>query len=84
MNLLLSYILIILVIGFFLYIKLIPFKDKLDDKHLRIFNIFEKLFQPMLLFFKSNIKPYKVGEGIALDLGQVIVILILLLFINFL
>lgn len=33
-----------LVVGFFLYIKLIPFKDKFDDKHLRILTFLKSYF----------------------------------------
>jgi len=80
MKIMLSFILIFLVIGFFLYIKLVPYKDKLDAKHLRIFIFFERIFQPILSFLKLYLKSYKVGDGIALDLGQIVIILVLLLF----
>lgn len=77
----LPFVFIFLVLGFFLYIKLVPFKDKLDAKHLRVFIFFDRLFQPILNFLKHYLKPYKVGNGIALDLGQVVIMLVLLLFI---
>lgn len=77
-------ILVILIIGLFLYSKLLPYKDKLDLKYRRIFNFFNSLYQPILSFLKGLIKPFKVGNGISVDMSQVVFLLILLIIFNLL
>ena len=79
-----AYIIILLVIGFFLYIKLVPYKDKLDNKFLGVFNFFHGLFHPILNFLKGYIKPYQVGMGLAIDLSQVIILAVFLFLLKFL
>lgn len=80
----LKLILVILIIGLFLYSKLLPHKDKLDLKYLRIFNFFNSIYQPLLNFFRRLIKPFQVGNGISVDMAQVVFLLILLIISNWL
>lgn len=81
---LLLYILInVLIVGLFLYSKLTPNKNRLTDKYLKTFNFFEGIFNPLLNFLKKIAKPAQVGNGIAVDMSQIILLLLLLLTLKF-
>ena len=81
---LLLYILInILIVGLFLYSKLAPYKNRLTGKYLKTFNFFEGIFNPLLSFLKKIAKPAQVGNGIAVDMSQIILLLLLLLTLKF-
>ena len=81
---LLLYILInILILGLFLYSKLTPYKNRLTGKYLKTFNFFEGIFNPLLNFLKKIAKPAQVGNGIAVDMSQIILLLLLLLTLKF-
>jgi len=69
----------ILIVGLFLFSKLTPYKDKLTGNYLKSFLLFERIFNPILNFLKRFIKPTQVGTGIAVDMSQIILLLILLL-----
>jgi hypothetical protein len=74
----------VLVIGLFLYSKLLPYKDKLNGQYKGTFNFFNSVFSPILKWLKSYIKPFQVGQGISLDLTQIVLLVILLIVNNFL
>lgn len=81
---LLLYILInVLIVGLFLYSKLTPYKNRLTGKYLKAFNFFESIFNPLLNFLKKIAKPAQVGNGIAVDMSQIILLLFFLLLIRF-
>jgi hypothetical protein len=81
---LLIYIFInILIVGLFLYSKLLPYKSRLTGKYLKTFSFFESLFNPLLNFLKRIAKPAQVGNGIAVDMSQIILLLLLLLTLKF-
>lgn len=71
-----------LIIGLFLYCKLLPFKDKLNDKYIRVFNFFDSIFTPVLNFLKRFIKPFQVGQGLSVDLTHIIILIVLLILLN--
>ena len=71
----------ILIVGLFLYSKLLPYKEKLNGQYKGIFNFFNSIFSPLLNGLKSLVKPFQVGNGLFIDMTQII-LLILLLFIN--
>jgi len=79
MKLILIIIINVLIVGLFLFSKLTPYKDKLTGKYLKMFLLFESVFNPILNFLKKFIKPTQVGTGIAVDMSQIILLLILLL-----
>jgi len=72
----------ILIVGLFLYGKLLPHKDKLVHPFKGYFDFFEKIFLPLFNLIKSKFKPFQVGVGLAVDMTQIF-ILILLLLINY-
>jgi hypothetical protein len=81
---LLLYILInVLIVGLFLYSKLTPYKSRLTGKYLKAFNFFEGIFNPLLNFLKKFAKPAQVGNGLAVDMSQIILLLLLLLTLKF-
>jgi hypothetical protein len=74
----------ILIIGLFLYSKLLPYKDKLNQKYRSIFDFFDSIFSPIFNFLKTMIKPFQVGVGLAVDMTQIVLLIIFLMLLNFL
>ena len=73
----------VLVVGLFLYSKLLPYKDKLNNQYKGIFNFFNTIFSPILNFLKKYIKPFQVGQGLAVDMTQIVLLVLLLFFTTF-
>lgn len=73
----------ILIVGLFLYSKLLPHHDKLDNQYKSAFNLFQSIFQPVLHFLKTLIKPFQVGQGLAVDMTQIVLLIVLLLLNNY-
>jgi hypothetical protein len=82
MKIVISYLANIFIIGLFLYSKLLPHKDKLNSQYIGIFNILNKVFAPILIFLKRFIKPFQVGQGLLVDMNQILLLILLLLIIN--
>jgi hypothetical protein len=74
----------ILIIGLFLYSKLLPYKDKLNPQYRSIFDFFNSIFSPLLNSLKTIIKPFQVGFGLAVDMTQIVLLIIFLMLLNFL
>ena len=72
----------ILIFGLFFYSKIHQYKDRLDPRFKGYFNFLHKIFNPILSFLKKRIKPVQVGQGVAVDFSQFVLLLILLLIIN--
>lgn len=78
------YILVnVLIVGLFLYSKLTPYKNRLTGRYLKAFIFFESIFNPFLNFIKNIAKPAQVGNAIAVDMSQIILLLLLLLTLKF-
>ncbi|MES2734559.1 MAG: hypothetical protein V4714_22620 [Bacteroidota bacterium] len=73
----------ILIVGLFLYSKLLPYKDKLDPTYAGVFGFFNNVFTPILNFLKGLVKPFQVGQGLSVDMTQIILLLALLLSLSF-
>jgi uncharacterized protein YggT (Ycf19 family) len=72
-----------LIVALFLYSKLTPYKDRLSGQYLKIFVFFDKIFTPLLHLLRKMAKPAQVGSGIAVDMSQLILLILLLLIINY-
>lgn len=72
----------ILILGLFIYSKLLPHKGKLSNRYRSVFNFFNNIFSPIFNFLKKFFKPKEVGQMIAIDLTQVVLLIILLLIVN--
>ncbi len=79
MFLLLKLFIQVLIVGLFLYSKLLPHKDKLNAQYSSIFNFFNSLFTPLLNGLKTVFSPYQVGTGLMVDMTQVVLLIILLI-----
>lgn len=78
------YILVnLLIIGLFLYSKFTPYQNRLTGIYLKNYNFFESIFNPLLYFIKKIAKPVQVGNGIAVDMSQIILLILLLLTLKF-
>jgi hypothetical protein len=73
----------ILIVGLFLYSKLLPYKDKLNPQYKKIFDFFNAVFSPIFNFLKNIVKPFQVGLGLAVDMTQIVLLIILLMLLNF-
>ena len=82
MKLLIVYIVNVLIVGLFLYSKLLPYKDKLNTKYKGVFDFFNNIFTPVFSFLKRFIKPFLVGQGLAVDMTQIVLLILLLLILN--
>jgi len=83
MRIILSYIANVFIVGLFLYSKLLPYKDKLNNRYKGIFNFFNSVFSPVLNFLRRYIKPFEVGQGLSVDMTQIVLLLILLFITNY-
>jgi hypothetical protein len=81
MSIIIKILLDVLIIGLFLYSKLLPYQSRLVGQYKRIFNIGNKIFSPVFNGLKSIVKPVPVGVGLSVDMAQ-IALLVLLLLIN--
>jgi uncharacterized protein YggT (Ycf19 family) len=82
MKIVILYITSIFIIGLFLYSKLLPYQDKLNVQYKSVFNFFNSIFTPILNFVKRFIKPFEVGYGLSVDMGQIILLLVFLIILN--
>jgi hypothetical protein len=73
----------ILIVGLFLYSKLLPYKDKLNPQYKKIFDFFDSIFTPIFTFLKNIVKPFQVGLGLAVDMTQIVLLIIFLMLLNF-
>jgi uncharacterized protein YggT (Ycf19 family) len=83
MSMILVIIANVLIVGLFLYSKLLPYKDKLNPQYKSIFDFFSKIFSPVFNFLKRYIKPFQVGHGLAVDMSQIVLLIFLLMILNF-
>lgn len=79
---LIPFLINILIVGLFLYSKLLPYKDKLTLQYRKIFDFFNRIFSPFFNFLKSIIKPFQVGIGLSVDMSQIILLILLLMLLN--
>ncbi|MFM2375823.1 MAG: hypothetical protein RLZZ165_920 [Bacteroidota bacterium] len=63
--------------GMYVYAKLAPHKDRLDPKHRKWFDTADSIFGYLSRAIGKNMKPYQVGEGIFLDMGQMVLFFII-------
>lgn len=82
MKMILPIILNVFIIGLFLYSKLLPYKDKLNNRYKGIFEFFNSILSPVLNFLRKFIKPFQVGQGLSVDLTQIVLLILLLIFLN--
>jgi hypothetical protein len=65
-----------------MYSKLTPYKAKLAGQYLQMFSFCEKVFTPVLDLLRKIAKPAQVGNGIAVELSQICLLLSLLLILR--
>ena len=61
----------------YLYAKLAPHKDRLDPKHRGWYDNIDKIFGGIIRGLGKSSKPYQVGDGLFLDMGQLYFFMIL-------
>lgn len=83
MSRLMPILLSLLIVGLFLYSKLLPYKDKLNPQYKKIFDFFNSIFTPIFNFLKNLVKPFQVGIGLSVDMSQIVLLVIFLMLLNF-
>ncbi|MDR1153711.1 MAG: YggT family protein [Bacteroidales bacterium] len=73
----------LLIIALFVYIRLIAYKDRLRGGYLKTFIFFDKIFNPALHLLRKFFKPLQVGNGIAVDMAQIVLLILLLLILKY-
>ena len=68
-----------MIVGLFLYSKLLPYKDKLNPNLKKGFNVFNSIFNPIFNLLKNIFKPYPVGGGVRVDMTQIVLLVLLLI-----
>lgn len=71
------------IVGLFLYSKLLPYKERLSPQNRSVFNFFERFFSPILNLFKKVFKPWVVGQGLSVDMTQIVLLLLFLMILKF-
>jgi hypothetical protein len=71
-----------IIVLLFVYSKLSPYKAKLTGQYLKIFLLCEKVFNPVLDLLRKVAKPTQVGNGIAVDMSQIILLVLLLVILK--
>jgi hypothetical protein len=72
----------VLIVGLFLYSKLLPYKDRLDQRYKKTFDFFSKIFNPILNFLRGIFKPTQVGSGLSVDMSQIVLLIVFLLLLG--
>ena len=72
----------VLILGLFLYSKLLPYKDRLDNRYKSVFNFFNSVLTPLLNLLKKVFNPFKVGQGLSVDMTQIILLVVFLILLN--
>ena len=73
----------LLIVGLFLYSKLLPYKDKLNPQYKKIFDFFNSIFTPIFNFLKNLVKPFQVGIGLSVDMSQIVLLIVFLILLDF-
>ena len=71
-----------LILGLFLYFKLLPYSNRLAIKYQAAYTFLEKIYKPILKLAGSFIRPLKVGHGLSIDMSQIALLILLLIIIN--
>lgn len=71
------------IVALFIYMRLNPYKDKLNTQSLKIYNILDACFRPIFSIIAKVIKPRQVGIGLQIDLSSIVVLILLLIILNF-
>jgi uncharacterized protein YggT (Ycf19 family) len=74
----------VLIIALFIYSKLTPYKNRLSSRYVGIFAFFDKIFSPLLNLLRQFAKPAQAGNGIAVDMSQIVLLIILLFLLRLL
>lgn len=72
----------ILIVGLFLYSKLLPYQGNLSPNYKKLFSFFNNIFSPVLKLLRNVFTPYPVGGGVGVDLTQIVLLVLFLIILN--
>lgn len=70
------------IIALFVYMRLSPYKDKLNQRPLKVYNSLDSCIRPISSIIGKMCKPRQIGVGLYIDISSIILLLILLLILN--
>ncbi len=71
-----------LIVGLFFNSKLTPYKASLTGNYLKAYLFFDGIFNPLLSVLRKLTKPTQVGNGIAVDTSQIILLILFLIILK--
>ena len=80
----LKIVLDLLLLLLIVYLRILPYSDRLFDRHKGMYAVGDFCFSRILKFLKEQIKPVAIGVGISIDLSPVILVATILMAINLL
>lgn len=72
----------ILIVLLIFYMKVLPYKDKLNEDFKSVFRVADTCFSKILLFMSKRIPNLVIGSGISIDSSQLVLLFILVLLLN--
>lgn len=66
------------ILALFFYVKAAPFKEQLDPKHRGWFDTLDGLIGKATKLLGGNSKPYSMGTGFTWNMGEILLLAILL------
>lgn len=69
------------ILGLFFYSKLTPHKARLSNQYLNYYNFFDRIFGGISRALSGIFAPVQVGAGVAIDITQFIILILLLLLV---
>ncbi|QHI37705.1 hypothetical protein IMCC3317_30860 [Kordia antarctica] len=68
-----------LIVSLFIFSKLQAYETRISPKYKTYFGMMTSILKPILNVFSKFFKPHKVGNGLALDTTQFVLLILLLL-----
>jgi uncharacterized protein YggT (Ycf19 family) len=74
----------VLIVALFLYSKLKPHQQNLTGTNKKVFDFCNTILSSLLRLLQRFAKPAQVGRGVAVDMSQIVLLILLLFILNFL
>lgn len=78
---LIKFIIAFIILCLFLYTKIKPVKNNLSPNFKKTYSIIELFFDKIFSFMGTFIKPVGIGTNISIDISQIILLILLLIFL---
>jgi hypothetical protein len=76
LGIILKALIVVCLVALYFQAKVTPIKDRLDAKHRGYYDKIDNLLGGLGRSLGKSMKPYQVGEGVFIDMGQFVLFLI--------